>query len=351
MLDVVSAGCGIQAQVLSAAQMALHTRIPGLSATQINQALWHDRTLVKVWSMRGTLHLLPAAELPFYVAALRPYRLKQEQRWMTQYGVDEHAIEAMADAIVQALGDGHLTRRELSQAILPKLEKSAPPIGALLVHGWGGLGKYVCLQGNLCLGPNQGQEATFVRRDRWLADWQDIAGEEAESWLLRRYLAAYGPATVQDFAFWAGIRVSDARQIWERLDSELHTVAVAGASAAILERDLPELCESDPKVAEARLLPNFDVYLLAHRSKSHLVSESFYKRVYRAAGWVSPVVLVNGGVAGIWSHKRRGKRVQVSVEPFTRLTKVQREQIELQAASVAGFFESSLELTYTGAPA
>ena len=72
---------------------------------------------MKVWSMRGTLHLLPARELPLYVAALKPYRLKQEQRWMAQYGLNGHTIAAMADAILTALSDGPLTRRQLSQAL------------------------------------------------------------------------------------------------------------------------------------------------------------------------------------------------------------------------------------------
>lgn len=351
LLDVVSATCGMQAQVMSAAQLALRARIRGLTAPEIERALGQDRTLVKVWCMRGTLHVLPARELPLYVAALRPYRLKQEQRWMARYGVDAAAIEAMADAIFGALSADPLTRREISQAISPRLRKGAPQIQELLEHGWGGLGKYVCLQGNLCLGPNQGQEATFVRRDQWLSGWKDIRGEVAEEWLLERYLQAYGPATVQDFAVWAGLAVKDASQIWGRLQDEMRTVEVEGNRAAVLERDLHVLREAALAAEDVRLLPHFDIYLLAHRSKAHLVEDVNYKQVYRAAGWISPVVLIDGRIAGVWSHRQRGKRLQVSVEPFRPLSRSQRVAIEERAASVAEFFESSLELAYTGTAA
>ena len=99
---------------------------------------------------------------------------------------------------------------------------------------------------------------------------------------------------------------------------------------------------------DVRLLPHFDVYLLGHRSKSHLVDDAHYKRVYRAAGWISPVVLINGRVAGVWSYKKRAGSVRITVEPFGRLTNRQRKAIESSAAHVAGFFDSSHELTFTG---
>ena len=140
LLDVVGGTCGIQAQVMSAAQLALRARSNGVAVSEIERALWQDRILVKVWSMRGTLHLLPARELQLYVAALKPHRLKQEQRWMAQYGIDGNTIASMADAILEALSDGPLTRRQLSQALSPRLHKDAPQIQELIEHGWGGLG-------------------------------------------------------------------------------------------------------------------------------------------------------------------------------------------------------------------
>jgi len=96
-----------------------------------------------------------------------------------------------------------------------------------------------------------------------------------------------------------------------------------------------------------RLLPNFDSYLLAHREKDHLLSAKHYKRVYRNQGWISPVVLIDGAVAGVWSYKPQGKRLAaVEIEPFGKLSKVERAGIEREAQGLAGFFESDLEFRF-----
>ena len=188
-----------------------------------------------------------------------------------------------------------------------------------------------------------------MRRDMWLANWEDVPGEVAEVLLLKRYLQAFGPATVQDFAFWAGISVKDAMQIWRRLQSKMQEVTIEDKPATVLKSDLPSLQETRPVAEALHLLPHFDVYLLGHRSKTHLVDDANYKRVYRAAGWISPVVLVNGRVAGVWSHARRGKVLQVTVELFDKLSRPQYAVIEERAVDVARYLDSNLELAYTGA--
>lgn len=348
LLDVVERTCGIQAQVMSAAHLALRARHRTVTMSAIERALWQDHELVKVWSMRGTLHFLSARELPLYVAALKPHRLRQERRWMAQQGVDERAIDAMADAILSALDDGPLTRRQLAAALLPRLQEQAPQIQRLIEHGWGGLGKYVCLRGEVCLGPNQGQEATFVRRDQHLATWEDIPQDAAALALLRRYLQAYGPATLQDFAFWAGMSVKDARHVWLCLEDDVRAVEVEGSAAGILEHDLPELMNSALTQEEVHLLPNFDAFLLGHRSKAHLVDDAHYKRIFRAAGWISPVLVIDGRVAGVWSYKKKGGVVRFQVESFAKLTRRQCKAIAGCAASLAEFLQASYELTFTG---
>lgn len=346
--DVVEGTCSMQAQVMSAAQLALQARQQAITATTIERALWQDRKLVKVWCMRGTLHLLSARELPLYVAALKPSRLRFEQTWMARHDVNEHAIEAMADAIVAALNNGPLTRRQLSDALLPRLQKQAPQVQRLIEHGWGGLGKYPCLRGDICLGPNRGQETTFIRRDNWLGTWEDIPHETAVPSLLRRYLQAYGPATVQDFAFWAGMPVKEARHAWLGLGDEIRAVSLAESTAGILERDLPDLLHAELADESVHLLPNFDVYLLGHRNKVHLVDDANYKRIFRAAGWISPVLLIDGRIAGVWSQQKKGKRLLIQLEPFGKLTRRQRRAFESSAANLAVFLQATHELAFTG---
>jgi len=95
-----------------------------------------------------------------------------------------------------------------------------------------------------------------------------------------------------------------------------------------------------------RLLPIFDSYLLAHREKDHLLSAQHYKRVYRNQGWISPVVLIDGAIAGVWSHKLENKKLLVKIEPFGKLSHLARAGIKREAESLALFFGSDLDLKF-----
>jgi hypothetical protein len=115
----------------------------------------------------------------------------------------------------------------------------------------------------------------------------------------------------------------------------------------LLLEDVGVLNDSPVTKATIRLLPNFDSYLLAHREKDHLLTERHYKRVYRNQGWISPVVLIDGVIAGVWSHKLQGKRLLVDIEPFGKLSKAERAGIKQEAESLALFFRSELDFHFS----
>ena len=238
LLGVASSTCGLQAQVMSAAQLALRTRTSAVSVQDIEQALCKTTPWSKCGACAARCICCQRASFPSTWLRSNPIDLSKSGVGLAQYGVDDRALAAMAAAILEALDAGPLTRRQLTQALQPRLKHSAPQIQDLVEHGWGGLGNTSACRAIFAVGPNQGQEATFVRRDHWLAEWEDVPGEQAEAWLLRRYLGAYGPAIVQDFAAWAGLSVRDARQIWQWLQPEMATISVEGKSAAVLESDL-----------------------------------------------------------------------------------------------------------------
>jgi len=100
-------------------------------------------------------------------------------------------------------------------------------------------------------------------------------------------------------------------------------------------------CASDGSL---RLLPNFDPFLLAHATKDHLVERRHYKRVYRNQGWITPVVLVDGRVAGIWSLEMRGKAVAVDVQMFAPFNRATRAGIEREAAALAAFLGAKCDV-------
>jgi uncharacterized protein YcaQ len=344
---------GVQAQLMSAAQMSLWSRTRGLRLEDVERALWQDRTLVKVWCMRGTVHLVPSHDFAVFVRGSAG-RAERSTAWMIRAGLPVDRIERFVEAAQRAL-DRPLTRKELAERVSDSLGVSMRSKGG---RGWGGpanapgfeVGDSIvsiggilflaCMRGIACAGPNRGNEATFVRPDVWLADWREMSQEKAEDDLLRRYLRAHGPATVGDFAMWTYLTAADARGVWSRLEKDLTPVNVDGRTAWVLRADLPSLRRARLDRPTVRLLPYFDSFLLGLKDKSHLVDAAHYKRVFRPEGWLSPVVLIDGRVAGMWSVDRKRRRLGIRVEAFKALRAADRTSIRDEAEDLRRFLDA-----------
>jgi uncharacterized protein YcaQ len=334
--------CGIQAQLMAAAEMALWARRHDLTRAEIRSALWGSRTLVKTSLMRQTLHLIPAADFHIYISALKRSRVEALRRIMSRFGITPKDTDALTESILEALRSGPLTQLELTEQIMPKAGKK---LKTYMEHAWSiQLFRLALIEGLICYGTERGNKTTFVRVDRWLPKQSEVDEREARQILLRRYLRAYGPATLRDFSKWAGISMQEAKPVWESLADELVEVDIENKKAHVLRADYGQLANSFLDDQIVRLLPHFDPYMLGHAEKDHLVDSANYKRVYRNQGWISPVILLNGRVIGAWSCARRGKRWSLEIELFEKLAKIIRNKIEAEAAGVRNFLESLQEI-------
>ncbi len=334
--------CGTQAQVMAAARMALWARMHELTGAEIHSALWEKRTLVRTSCMRQTLHLIPASDFSIYIPALRRSRGEALFRIMSKFGITRREADAMNEAVVEALRGGPMTLRDLTEHIKPKAGKR---VRKWMARFWSVV-RPAIVEGLVCYGPDRGQEATFVRVDQWLPGQREVSEEEAKQVLLRRYLGAFGPATLRDFSKWAGMPIREATAVWESLDEELVEISVEKNKGSVLRNDFRQLRNSELRAPVLRLLPSFDPYVLGHVEKDHLVDDRHYKRVYRDQWWISPVVLLNGRIIGTWSYPRRGKRMSLEVRLFEKGSKMIRARIEEEAASLGRFLETSWEVKF-----
>lgn len=353
--QVVADACGVQAQVMAAAQLALRVRVRGLTLEDVDRALWHDRSLARVWSVRGTVHLVPADEFAVFV---RGCSTRQEGRiaaWRARSGASEAATDQLIRATTAAM-DRPRTREEITQLVRDSLGWPIENGGG---RGWGNpadaagfrLGSSVVTipdvawmassRGLACFGPDEGRGTTFVRPEVWLPEWHDVPLEEAEDSLLRHYLRSFGPATVPDFSAWCVLTMGRAQQIWSRLEGERAPVSLDGHTAWILRRDRSALERAGLDRTTVRLLPYFDSFLLGHKGRDHLVDAAHYKRIYRSGGWVYPAVLVDGRVAGEWTYERGGKALRIRVQPYRSLTSELQDLVRREADDVARFLEAS----------
>lgn len=353
LLTVVRDMTGAQAQLLSAAQVSVWSRVRDLQIAEIEGAL-DKRTLVKASCMRRTLFLVPARDLAIFVRGATG-RAEKEIRWALGKGVPQRVLDAAIEAALGAL-DEPRTRPEIAEracrSLGVQMQKyegggwgnrralAAVPVGELnypvveLLH-------LAAARGVVCYGPQRGSEPTFVRADAWIPKWQDVAREQAEGTLLRWYLQAFGPATAADFAMWSGLTLTNARAIWERQQASLALVDVKGWQGALLRKDLDVLAQTDFERPLVRLLPYFDSYLLGHRERHHLAALEHRPKIYRPQGWIAPVVLVDGRVVAVWEQVRERDRLRVKVTKF----------VPISRRITAGIHEEARDLSrFLGAP-
>jgi hypothetical protein len=321
---------GVQAQVMSAAELQVGVRVD-CKVDDVRDALWKRKTLVKTWLMRGTLHLVPAEDLPIFTAAMSAFGIRNTNAWLKWMQITEGELMELIDAIGHSLDGQGLTREEL---IATAGKGRSEAIQQAMKSGWGGILKPVARKGQLCFGPSRGQRVTFVRPEKWLHNWRDMDPDAALIEIARRYLHAYGPATRNDFARWWGTWPGVGNKAWAGLAEALAPVSIDGQRADILASDVQRIPKR-PTGGSVQLLPPFDPYVMGHSSRDHIVEAANLSKVSRTAGWISAVVLVDGRVAGTWSHVAQKGTLKISVEPFRPLATKTMAEIRRRAESLA----------------
>ena len=347
MLPIASRLCGLHAQVMSSAELTVWARAEKLGRQDVQRAVWDERSLVKTWAMRGTLHLLPAAELPLWHAALSTSRrYLRPAAWKKYFDISMEELDAITDAIGRALKNRVLTREELAKEV-GRLTGSAKLGTKLAQSSWGVMLKPAAFAGGLCFGPSVAQRVRFTHPSTWLSPSQRAFDlQTATKEVTRRFLAAYGPATHRDLArWWNGGGIVTGRQWITSLGDEVAPVKVEGSAAWMLAADVPEIKNVRPG-RSVRLLPGFDQYVVGASChvEQLMPTGALRSRVYRPQGWISAVLLVNGRIYGTWRHEIGGMRVKVVIDAFSEVPSWVRRGAEEEAERLAQFLGHGLEL-------
>jgi len=339
--------CGAHAQVLSAAELSIGRRVAGAARSDVQRALWQERTLVKTFGPRGTIHLLATADLPMWAGALSalPSSVPTHPDGVRfTPGQAEEVIAAIGDA----LADAELTVDELTEAIADRaggwaVEQTMEAFGGKWPR-WRQLTSTAAHRGMLCFGPDRDRKVTYTHPRRWLPGFRPADGDAALRALVTRYLYAYGPATPQHFARWLGIPPRHAAVLFGAMPGELERVELDGEPGWTLAGDTA----TPPRPHRGiRLLPYFDAYLVAGQPRERLYPGAAAARALTPAGQAGnyPVLLVDGVVGGVWHQRRSGRRLALTVEPLRELTAPQRRQLDDEADLVGAVMAATVTLT------
>jgi hypothetical protein len=349
---------------MSAAEVSLGIR-SGVPAAGIREALWTDRTLVKTFGPRGTVHLLPAAELAFWGAAFGS--LPSGRSLPPALTLTPAQVTAIVTAIGDALAGRFLTVDELSSEVIARTGDWA---GALVMPAFQGYWPLwrtalseAAYRGALCFGPPRGRNVTYTNPSDWLSPPPATTGKgprsgnaaqregsrastsggtrdegELAQRLALRYLSSYGPATAEQFGRWAAIPVKAATAIFAALGDQLEPVLLEGTKA-FLPAGTPDPSTVDSSL---RLLPLFDAYTVGCHPRDLLFPGKAADRALSGgqAGNVA-VILLNGTVAGVWHQKKTGKKLAITAEPFVKLTASLKRQLESEVDRVGVLVEAT----------
>jgi hypothetical protein len=345
--DIASVMCGAHAQVLSAAELSIGRRISGASRTDVQRALWKDRTLVKTFGPRGTVHLLATTDLPMWTGALSALPSSVPLHPEPVRFIPEQADEVIA-AIGDALADAELTIDELTEAIVGR---TGPWAGERTMEAfqdkwprWRQLTSTAAHRGVLCFGSNRGSKVTYTNPHRWLPGFRPDDGDAALRTLVTRYLYAYGPATPQHFARWLSIPPRRAIELFDELAGELEYVEMDGEPGWIVADDTETPRQPHRGI---RLLPYFDAFVVAGQPRERLFPGAAVTRGLTPAGQAGnyPVLLVDGVVGGVWHLRRTGRKLAITVEPLRDLTTTQRRQLDDEVELVGAVMQATPTLT------
>ncbi|MEW2632366.1 winged helix DNA-binding domain-containing protein [Streptomyces sp. NPDC048389] len=344
---IAGAMLGAHAQVLSAAELSIALRLPsGATRADVRRALWTDRTLTKTYGPRGTVHLLPTADLPMWTGALSAIPAGPNP-WPDGVRMTPGQTDEVVAAVRDALAGEPLTVDELTDAIV---DRTGPWAGDRVMEAfqdkwprWRQAAHTAAHRGALAFGPNRGRKVTYTGPGVTPMD-----GQAAMEALVQHYLHAYGPATPAHFARWLAAPKRWAGDVFDGLAAEgrIEQVTLEDERAWVVTGDTA-FPDTAPPLG-VRLLPYFDAYVIACQPRERLFPGAAFGRALgggQAGNY--PVMLVNGTVAGVWHQRRSGNRIVVTVEPIGTALRTARTRtaLDAQAERVAEVLEGRAELT------
>jgi len=331
--SVLTAVGGVQAQDYPAGLLSLRARSEGLTSAQVEQARIDEHSIAWTWCLRGTLHLISAADALWLVPFLGPQLIAGDERRLFGLGWNGRSTDFALSLLQNALlENGELSRSEIRRLFQ---ENNLPYEGQAPVH----LIYRAALEGRLLRGALNVREEVYVPFRSWVGELQPLPRAVALARLAERYLAAYAPAAPADLAKWSGLKIGEARQAFQLISGQLVEVDAAGKTAWLLESQLPWLEDVPDQSPVVNLLPRFDTYLLGYASRDWMLEAAYAARVL-LGGIIKPALLVDGEVRGIWELQQRKNGIEIKIEPFDELDPEMIPLIDVEIAEIERFLKT-----------
>jgi len=327
----------MQAQDYLSGLWSLGARLPAMTRTEVEAAL-ERREAVRTWPMRGTIHLVPAADARWMVEVLGARALAGAARRRAHLGLDEDTAERAVDVLAIALaGGGRLTRAECLAALT---EAGIPVDGQRGYH----LLRYASQRGVTCMAPNRGTEQTFVLLDEWVGCSNRPSRDEALATIATRYVRSHGPVPRSDLAGWTGLTLADTAAAVAAAGDALTTVELDGLAMLVAS----EAADGPPPLPDTVLaLPGFDEYLLGYKNRTLMVDPAHAQAIIPGGNGVFQATIVRAGrVIGTWTRSSSTARTVVTVVALKSLCSRDRREVEAAFERYAHFVDTPVQVRW-----
>lgn len=314
--EVVAWLGALQGQDYAGAKWSVGLRLPGATEADIQQAI-ADKAVLRSWVMRGTLHLVSAADIRWMVALVAPRLIAGNARRYEQLELDAATL-ARANALLAAAldGGGRLTRKDL----LAMLEANG--ISTQGQRGYHMLG-HASLNGLICQTTSERNNATFIT----MPDSPLRPRDEAAAELARRYFTSRAPAALKDFLWWSGLTAAEGRAALDAIRSALVEEKIGGQGYW-----RPASSDMVSSAPSAYLLPGFDEYLLGYQERGAVLPPQHAQKVCPGGNGVFyPTIVLDGQMVGTWKYMVKKGVAVITPTPFETFTPAQREAIAAAA--------------------
>jgi Winged helix DNA-binding domain len=323
--EVVQWMGAMQAQDYQQALWAVALRTNAATQADVEQAIT-DRQIVLSWPMRGTIHVVAAADLRWLLALCAPRRIASDGLRLRQLELDERLLGQCAEVFSAALEGGKVLTRAALLGLMSSI--GIDPSGQRGYHVLWRLAQ----TGLLCFGPKEGKEQTFTLLEEWIPPQPRKPRAEALAELAGRYMTSHGPVTAQDFAGWTGLTLTEARAGLESVRAQVSTFTRDGREFWWSEQERLELmyrAAPNTSVSSVSLLPGFDEYLLGYKDRQDVLAAEHAGRVVPGGNGVFlPMMVMHGGVddgrvVGTWQRTLKKRGVAITLHPFLEINQLE----------------------------
>ncbi len=325
--DIVQWLGAVQAQDYGAAKWALGLRLHGISDSTIDQAFANGEIL-RTHIMRPTWHFVTPADIRWMLMLTAPRVLAASAYYFRISELDDTLFAKSNAVLVEALQGGkQLTRSELAAA----LQQADIVVGDLLRLTY--IIMHAELDGIICSGARRGKQFTYALLDERAPQGRILDRDEALAGFALRYFTGHGPATLQDFVWWSGLTVADAKVGLDMVSSQLMREVIDeqiywSSSSIIPVNDQPPTMY---------LLPNFDEYTVGYADRSAVIDEGDVSKFDARGSVLNNTIVLDGRVIGTWKRVLKKDSVTITPTLFTSLNETEKRAFVEAANQYAAF--------------